>query len=70
MKNIYKKIGSKPFVGLIFLLILYLLLSAALNVYKIYCIVIYTPMAKSLMEYLLAPLLCIYHLLFENGQRF
>ena len=23
-------------------------------------------MAKSLMEYLLAPLLCIYHLLFEN----
>ena len=66
VKNIYKKIGSKPFVGLIFLLILYLLLSAALNVYKIYCNVIYTPMAKSLMEYILAPLLCIYYLLFEN----
>ena len=66
LENQYKLNNTGRFISLIFLFFLYLLLSAALNVYKIYCNVIYTPMAKSLMEYLLAPLLNIYHLLLDN----
>ena len=68
-KDIKKKYEEKKtgrFVLLIFLLLLYLILSAVLNAYKIYCNVIYSPMAKSLMDYLLSPFLCIYYFIKES----
>ena len=46
---------------LIFLLFLYFLLSIVVNVYKIYCNVIYSPMARGLIQYLLNPLINIYY---------
>ena len=61
IKKKYEEKNTGRFALLIFLLLLYLILSAVLNSYKIYCNVIYSPMAKSLMDYLLSPFLCIYY---------
>ena len=44
----------------IFLFILYTLLQVIVNIYRIYCNVIYSPMARSLIDYLLNPLIIIY----------
>ena len=62
----YNEISPGYFVLLIFLFILYLILSAILNSYKIYCNVIYSPMAKSLMDYLMSPFFCIYYFIKNN----
>ena len=59
------EISPGHFVLLIFLFFLYLILSAILNAYKVYCNVIYSPMAKSLMDYLMSPFFCIYYFI-EN----
>ena len=40
--------------------IVYIIIAAITNIYKIYCNVIYSPMARSLIEYLLNPFLNIY----------
>ena len=45
----------------IFLLFLYSLLSLVVNIYRIYCNVIYSPMARSLIDYLLNPFFEIYY---------
>ena len=60
-QNQYKKNRAGKFTLLIFFLILYLLLSALLNVYKIYCNCFYTPMARSLTNYFLNPFFNIYY---------
>ena len=44
----------------IFLFILYTLLQVIVNIYRIYCNVIYSPMARSLVDYLLNPIINIY----------
>ena len=62
----YNKINAGKFVLLIFLLIIYFLLSAITNIYKVYCNVIYTPMARSLTEYFLNPIINIYYFLVEK----
>ena len=49
----YEQNSSGNFILFIFLLILYLIFSAALNAYKIYCNVIYSPMARSITDYLM-----------------
>ena len=41
-------------------LIFYILISSISNVYKIYCNVIYSPMARSLINYLLNPIYIIF----------
>ena len=56
----YNKINAGKFVLLIFLLIIYFLLSAITNIYKVYCNVIYTPMARSLTEYFLNPIIKLF----------
>ena len=66
IKMKYNEISPGYFVLLIFLFILYLILSAILNSYKIYCNVIYSPMAKSLMDYLMSPFFCIYYFIRDN----
>ena len=44
----------------VFLFLLYILLQIIVNIYRIYCNVIYSPMARSLIDYLLNPLVNIY----------
>ena len=53
-----KKLNNKAL--FIFLFILYTLLQVLVNIYRIYCNVIYSPMARSLIDYLLNPLIIIY----------
>ena len=43
----------------IFLFILYTLLQVIVNIYRIYCNVIYSPMARSLVDYLMNPFIYI-----------
>ena len=62
----YTQITTGYFVLLIFFLFLYLLFSAILNAYRIYCNVIYSPMARSMADYFASPLLNIYYFLVEN----
>ena len=75
MHNAYERLnnGGKKFL-MIFLLILYIILSAGVNIYKIICNVIYNPIAKSLPAYFLNPAFIIYYFIEENdfksgGQR-
>lgn len=58
--------NKKYFPLLIFLLILYFAFSAGLNVYKILCNVLYSPMTKSLPAYFLNPVFITYYFIFEN----
>ena len=58
----YKDLSGGSFALLIFLLIIYFSLCIIINVYKVYCNVIYTPMARSLTEYFLNPIINIYYL--------
>ena len=51
---------------MIFFLVLYFILSAGINIYKLICNVIYTPIVKSLSAYILNPLLIIYYFIWEN----
>jgi len=44
----------------IFLFILYTLLQVMVNIYRIYCNVIYSPMARSLVDYLMNPFINIF----------
>ena len=64
--NQYEQNDTGKFILLIFLLFLYLLLSAALNAYKIYVNVTFSPTARSFMDFLLNPFFNIYYLLIEK----
>ena len=57
----YTQLTTGYFVLLIFFLFLYLLFSAILNAYRIYCNVIYSPMARSMADYFASPLLNTLH---------
>ena len=57
----FKKKAIKGNLGLfIFLFILYILLQIVVNIYRIYCNVIYSPMARSLIDYLFNPVINIF----------
>ena len=64
--KLHEEKSNGQFILFIFLLFLYLLLSTIINAYKIYCNVIYSPMARSLMDYFMGPFFCTYHYI-ENG---
>ena len=51
------------FIGLLFL---YLFVSTIVNTYKIYCNVIYSSMARSLIDYLMGPFFNIYFFIWKN----
>ena len=59
--DIYTNISKGEFVLLIFLLFLYFVLCGFVNVYKIICNLLYSPMAKSLASYFLNSAFIIYH---------
>ena len=58
---IYKNYSSGKFVLFIFLLIIYMILSAGKNLYRIFVTKIYNPMVKTLQDYLLNPIYLIYY---------
>ena len=62
----YNEISTEEFALLVFLLFLYYFLSIIINVYKIYCNVIYNPMARSFAKYFLNPFFNIYYYLEED----
>ena len=66
IKNIYEKLIGEKKALMIFFIILYFILSAGVNIYKIICNVVYTPIAKSLPAFILNPIFLIYYLLREN----
>ena len=67
IKNQYEQLNSGNFFLLILLLVFYLILSAGLNAYKIYCNVKYSPMARSLINYLMNPFFnIIYFYVFDD----
>ena len=64
--NLYKETSIWNFILLIFFFLIHLLLSVLVNAYKVYCNVIYTPMARSLIDYLMNPFFNIYYFFTEN----
>ena len=66
--NQYEHNSTGKFILFIFLLFIYFLLTALVNVYKIYCNCFYTPMAKSFVDYFFNPFLNIYY--FISGKDF
>ena len=60
---ICNNIEPSKFILLIFLLVLYLVFSAVLNIYKILCNILYSPMTKSLTSYFLNSGFIIYYFL-------
>ena len=62
----YNEISTEEFALLVFLLFLYYFLSSIINVYKIYCNVIYNPMARAFAKYFLNPFFNIYFYLEED----
>ena len=64
--KLQKKNDTKDVTYLIILLVFYFLFSSGVNVYKVYCNVIYSPMAKSLMDYLFNPFFNILHFFLEK----
>ena len=66
IKKLYKEKTTRELFLFIFLLFLYLSVSTIVNTYKIYCNVIYSPMARSLIDYLMGPFFNIYFFIWEN----
>ena len=64
--NLYKETSIWNFILLIFFFLIHLLLSVLVNAYKVYCNVIYTPMARSLIDYLMNPFFNIYYFFTEK----
>ena len=66
IKDIYNENKDKNFGLLIFLLVLYLLLCGGRNAYRVATNKIYSPMTKSLTDYIFNPFLIIYYFFFEE----
>ena len=64
--KVYQVLDLGKKILLIIFLILYFVLSAACNIYKITCNMVYNPMAKSLPAYFFNPFFMIYYFIFEN----
>ena len=62
----YNELDTDMFLLLLFLLFLYFVFSAGVNVYKLLSNIFYSPMAKSVSIYNLNPVLIIYSFFFEN----
>ena len=63
---VYNEISTGQFVLLIILLILYAVFSAGVNIYRIFCNILYSPMTKSLASYFFISPFIIYHFIDGN----
>ena len=66
ISHIYQEKETGKFTLLIFLMLLYSVLSAFVNIYKLLCNVLYSPMTKSLASYFLSSPFIIYHYVMGN----
>jgi len=66
IKELYFDLGLGKFILFIFLLFFYFALCAGINVYRIFCVVFYSPMYKSIATYILNPVMIIFSFFFEN----
>ena len=66
LNKAFKEFDLGESILMIFFLILYFFLSAGINIYKIICNVVYTPMSKSLPAYFLNPLFNVIYFIWEN----
>jgi len=66
--DIYKNSDTKNSIIFIVLLVFYFILCALVNIYKTFCNIFYSPMAKSLASYFLNSAFIIYH--FASGNDF
>lgn len=66
LKRIYEEHTGGEFVLLLFLLFLYIVLSAGTNLYKIITNGLYSPMTKTLALYIFNPFLFIYYFFTQN----
>ncbi len=66
IKDLYNNLETDEFILFIFLLFLYFALCAGINVYRIFCVVFYSPMYKSISSYILNPVMIIFSFFFEN----
>ena len=57
----YEKNSTETFILILFFLFLYLLLSAALNAYKVYINAVFSPFHRTLMDYFINPFFNIYY---------
>ena len=62
----HEELDTGNFILLIFLLFLFFVFSAGINIYKILSNVLYTPMAKTVSLYVLNPLMIIYSFFYDN----
>lgn len=66
VKKLYNEISKEKFFIFIFLMFFYFVLCAFVNIYKILCNILYSPMTKSLSSYFLNSALIIYHFIVKN----
>ena len=66
VSDIYKETSTGKFIALIILLILYAIFSAGVNIYRIYCNILYSPMTKSLASYFFISPFIIYNFIDGN----
>ena len=66
MKEIFNGLETGKIILLIFLLFIYFALSAGLNVYKLFCNTLYSPMYKSIAIYILNPIMIVYSFFFMD----
>ena len=64
--DVYNEINEGKFILLIFLLILYAVFSAGVNIYRLFCNILYSPMTKSLASYFFIYPFIIYHFIDGN----
>ena len=64
--DLYNKLETGEFVLFIFLLFVYFALCAGINVYRVFCTAIYSPMYRSISYYFLSPVMIIYTYFFED----
>ena len=66
IKQNHKDMDTKKLILLVFLLFLYMLLSAIINVYKVHCNIFWSPAGRTLFNYILNPIFLIYSFFYEN----
>jgi hypothetical protein len=66
INELYIDLGLGKFIFFIFLLFFYFALCAGINVLRIFCVVFYSPMYKSIATYILNPVMIIFSFFFEN----
>jgi len=66
MHKTYEELNKLKKLLMILFLILFFIISAGINIYKIICNVIYTPIAKSLPAFIFNPLFIVYYFILEN----